>query len=691
MLFRLGRTVVHPWSKRYFWLTGLCILAAASPCWPATYSAFGPETFLRQGGAAVTESRTFSIENPEAKYTLLVYNKGLKRELREVRNVRIEIDGAIVVAETESLQGVTALEREITLDPALQLHDINVTLLDPETRGRASARGLALVIVGVDDGTLLPVGNFWAYGPADFVRAQGPATTELRDFTTLDPSADYLLLVNNGGSNDQYRRAESATLEINGADILQSKNFGAEVSLAAKPVPLSDANQLALTIRSSAVDEPNHGMTLQIVGLDHLLPSIVPTVFPAANSYGWHHTNPTVSFTCSDATSGVAICSGPQVVSTEGAGQIVTGEALDHARNPNTVSVVVNLDKTPPTLGASVAPPANSSNWNKTDVILTWTCNDSLSGIESCPSASPVSGEGDFLFSATATDRAGNRSEPATYYVHIDETPPTITATVNPSPNANNWNNTPVDVDFVCNDSRSGVEFCGPDQSRTSEGANQQVNGEARDVAGNITPAAPVFVNIDTIPPDLSGFSPASGSSVSDPALLLTASAMDATSGVGSATCDGQPATVAGSSVACGLTLSPGQNVITVTATDLAGNSVTRNVTITLQDAAPFCGDSNVDPGEECDDGNTDPNDGCANCRLASTDPADDPDGDWDGDGLTNWEELNGCRDFDRDRVCDPGTEFPPTDPLDADTDGDLLSDLEEVIHCLDDNHDGSL
>jgi hypothetical protein len=52
---------------------------------------------------------------------------------------------------------------------------------------------------------------------------------------------------------------------------------------------------------------------------------------------------------------------------------------------------------------------------------------------------------------------------------------------------------------------------------------------------------------------------------------------------------------------------------------------------------------------------------------------------DSDDDGLTDWEELQGCRDADGDLVCDVGV--PPFGPTanDPDTDGDGLSDLAEV------------
>ena len=48
-------------------------------------------------------------------------------------------------------------------------------------------------------------------------------------------------------------------------------------------------------------------------------PTIVATVTPAANANGWHNTNVTLTFACTNATT----CPGPATVSTEGANQAI--------------------------------------------------------------------------------------------------------------------------------------------------------------------------------------------------------------------------------------------------------------------------------------------------------------------------------------------------------------------------------
>ena len=68
----------------------------------------------------------------------------------------------------------------------------------------------------------------------------------------------------------------------------------------------------------------------------------------------------------------------------------------------------------------------------------------------------------------------------------------------------------------------------------------------------------------------------------------------------------------------------------------------------------PFCGDGNVDPGEECDDGNLDPGDGCsANCT-------NEPEP-YCGDGtLDPGEQCDDGNNVDGDGCCDHEIQHGP-------------------------------
>lgn len=114
--------------------------------------------------------------------------------------------------------------------------------------------------------------------------------------------------------------------------------------------------------------------------------SITGTRSPGANAYGWNDSPVTATFQCSNALPGLAAGSppAPTVVSTEGAGQSVTGTCTDLAGNSASFTVGdINIDLTGPAITASV----NSStlwpaNGKMVPVIVSGTMTDALSGIK---------------------------------------------------------------------------------------------------------------------------------------------------------------------------------------------------------------------------------------------------------------------------------------------------------------------
>jgi hypothetical protein len=78
----------------------------------------------------------------------------------------------------------------------------------------------------------------------------------------------------------------------------------------------------------------------------------------------------TVTFTCSDKTSGVASCPAPVTISTEIANKLVSGTATDLAGNTATASVNINLDMTPPTITGIVSPAPDAGGYNSGPVTV---------------------------------------------------------------------------------------------------------------------------------------------------------------------------------------------------------------------------------------------------------------------------------------------------------------------------------
>jgi hypothetical protein len=297
---------------------------------------------------------------------------------------------------------------------------------------------------------------------------------------------------------------------------------------------------------------------------------------PAANAAGWNNSDVTVTFQGAGGVPPLQIPP-PQVVSTDGPNQSITGSITDAAGQSVTTSVQVSLDKTPPTIAASVSPQPNANSWITNVVpIVTFTCADTTSGIANCPAPQVITTDGaGQTISGAATDVAGNVSS-TSLVLNVEFAAPTIHASSSPPPNAQGWNNSDVIVSFECAGGVSGGLQCPSPKTITTEGGGQVISGTVTDNAGN-TAADLIKVNLDKTPPTLKIVSPSSGTTVSFGNLTLSGTAEDAVSGAASVTCDGIPASLGTSQpvFTCPVTLNPGANSVTIQAVDIAGNTNT--------------------------------------------------------------------------------------------------------------------
>ncbi len=173
----------------------------------------------------------------------------------------------------------------------------------------------------------------------------------------------------------------------------------------------------------------NRNTASAVVRLDITPPSIHALITPQPDAQGWNTDTVTVSFVCADTLSGIAHCPQSVAVTIEGVGQVVTGTATDIAGNSASASVTVNLDHTAPEMTASTSPEPNAHGWNNSDVLVMFTCNDSGSGVDDCPSPVTIAteGAGQSVF-GSVNDVAGNGTS-AELTLSIDKTPPVIQVT----------------------------------------------------------------------------------------------------------------------------------------------------------------------------------------------------------------------------------------------------------------------
>ena len=325
------------------------------------------------------------------------------------------------------------------------------------------------------------------------------------------------------------------------------------------------------------------------VMVDKTAPTITHVLAPTApNSNGWFNSDVMVTFSCGDATSGVVSCTGNTTVTTNGANQIVTGTATDAATNVAHDNVTLNIDKVPPTINAARNPAANGNGWNNTGVTVTFTCNDTLSGIPTGGCAAPVSVSAEGLgqsATGSATDAAGNSSQTTLGNINIDKTPPALTGAPTAAPPSNGWYHSDVTVVWSCSDALSGItgNVCPANSVVTGEGSNASATATISDRAGNSTTTTVSGIKIDrTAPTTTASTVPTSWT---NHPVAVTLTATDNLSGVATT-----QYAVDGGSVQSGTALtlnSSGTHTVQFWSTDVAGNIETAHTLTVSIDLAP--------------------------------------------------------------------------------------------------------
>lgn len=342
--------------------------------------------------------------------------------------------------------------------------------------------------------------------------------------------------------------------------------------------------------------EGGHTFTVKI---DKTAPSVVAVRDTAANGFGWNNGDVDVSYTATDALSGVnagASDSTPFTLTAEGADQSHTFTVYDQAGNSATGIVSdINIDKTAPTISSSRTPVANADGWNNTDVTASYNASDALSGLDG---SSPATGSftfnveaADQSYTFTVTDLAGNSASSTVSDVNIDKTAPAISASRTPAANGFGWNNTDVTASYNASDALSGLNASSPATGShlfNTEGANQSHTFTVTDKAGNSSSASVSSVSIDKTAPVITITTPSDGASyLFNSSVAANFSTSDALSGLDGAT---QTSTTPnGGSIN---TSSVGSKSFTVSVTDKAGNPATKtnNYSVIYTPPGSACG-----------------------------------------------------------------------------------------------------
>jgi len=296
-----------------------------------------------------------------------------------------------------------------------------------------------------------------------------------------------------GGASYEIGSVPAATCQVTDAE---DGNSSFAATLSAISGPLAAYELGAQTASCSYTDggglTASASVTYSIV--DTTAPTITFVSRTAANGNGWNSGDVIVNWSCSDSGSGVVAATVSQMVSTEGANQSATGTCTDNAgNNASDTQTGINIDKTAPTASASAAPAANTNGWNNTDVTVSFTGTDNLSGIDSCDPAVVLSSEGaGQSASGVCTDLAGNMSASATASgINIDKTAPEVSLVGGPADGASYYFGfVPAAPTCSASDALSGLDgSCSVTGYGTAVGSHT-VTASVTDLAGNTASAS---------------------------------------------------------------------------------------------------------------------------------------------------------------------------------------------------------
>ncbi|MET8151137.1 fibronectin type III domain-containing protein [Actinoplanes sp. NPDC049668] len=160
----------------------------------------------------------------------------------------------------------------------------------------------------------------------------------------IDQTAPAVTSKVNGAKNADGWYTAAPSIHYTCADSVPGYS-GVSVNICPTDITVTSdgANQ---KITGTAWDKAGNTATDSVlVNLDRTAPVIKASVTGGdTNADGWYTTIPTIHFTCTDTVSGLTTCPADVKVTTNGAGQKVTGTAVDKAGNASTATISVNVD-----------------------------------------------------------------------------------------------------------------------------------------------------------------------------------------------------------------------------------------------------------------------------------------------------------------------------------------------------------
>lgn len=313
-------------------------------------------------------------------------------------------------------------------------------------------------------------------------------------------------------------------------DVLVTYSASDELSgIVDAPVAVTLEEGEGQSASATVHDAAGNANTAGVTGIDvDTTKPVLSADFPS----GWHKGDVTVTWSCTDALSGVASAPADDTVTGEGGNLSSTASCTDKAGNTATKTVTgITIDRHAPTTTIAVDG-TKVNGWYADDVLVELGGSDNLSGVDvtyytvdggarQTYSVPFTVGEGRHSVLAWSVDGAGNVEETgAPLTLDVDKTAPTTTV-VNPISPASGWFVTNgIPVAFDAGDTGSGVaatwysidgaaalEYGQPFTAELSTGVHT-ITFWSVDLAGNVedhTTTNTIAVQVDTDAPTING------------------------------------------------------------------------------------------------------------------------------------------------------------------------------------------
>jgi hypothetical protein len=218
-------------------------------------------------------------------------------------------------------------------------------------------------------------------------------------------------------------------------------------------------------------------------------PQATATPSRQPNQQGWYNAALSVSFSATDALSGLDSCPPAQSYSgPDSAVALVSGTCVDKAGNGTAAALALKYDQTAPAATGLPSRPPDANGWFNRPLTIQFDGSDLTSGIDSCTPPTTYTGPDSAAvsFSGTCRDRAGNPSGSDDFVFKYDGTAPQVlSADAVRGPDRGGWYNRPVAFAVDGDDATSGRDVCPTVTYRGPDDGNPSVAAACFDRAGN--------------------------------------------------------------------------------------------------------------------------------------------------------------------------------------------------------------